>query len=460
MIDAAHGFRNGTPHGSTGLNGISEDELVLAIAKKIEQVNTDRNLKLVFTRKDKNYVDKVERAKITEENNADLFISIHANFVPQLRDGEKRFENPANGFELYVPKEGNANFRKSKELGSAIINEAKNFMTVREPGIKQRTKGVWVLDTISCPAILIECGFISNPKDLAFLTDEKNQEKIAEAILKGIVNYAATSGKLASGNTVVADTIPLQNKGATTQASDSIEKRKDVTKIPAGTPIFTKAEIMPEFQGGSNSWNKYMEKVIKENIDALIAEGKEGQCDVEFIVTPEGYVGNVRVKTMQNTKLASVLVEAIKTGPKWIPAIQNGRKVYCATAQRITFRLPPSTNIQPISIANAHMKNLYIGIDNPLVMSIGSTPGSQLQVTSNNGTVTKVNGSWVAKPSFEGKVTITITDPKTKQEAKVIFTVKQLAVPAITLGHSKNGGRIAAHKITESKQLAVDEIGK
>ena len=87
---------------------------------------------------------------------------------------------------------------------------------------------------------------------------------------------------------------------------------------------------------------------------------------------------------------------------------------------------------------------------------MGNTPGSQLQVTSNNGTITKVKGTWVARPAFEGKAVIIVTDPKTNQETKFLFIVKQLAVPAITLGDSK-AGRIALHKITDVKQLVIDE---
>ncbi|HLP36664.1 N-acetylmuramoyl-L-alanine amidase [Lacibacter sp.] len=442
VIDAGHGLNESKPHGAIGLNGISEDEIALAISKKIEQLNTDKNLKLIFTRKDESYIDANERVKITSENSADLFISIHASFVPPLKKDGKEIENPANGFELYVAKEGTSNLEQSKTLGSSIINEMKTIIAIREPAIKQRQTGIFVLTAVPCPAVLLECGFVSNSKDIAFLTNEKNQEKIAEAVLKGIVNYA---------------TAKHQNTATTLHTSpitkDTLPKTEIV--IPQGTPIFTKAEIMPAFPGGENAWNRYMEKIIRENIDALTKEGKEGMCEVEFIVTPEGFVNKVKAKTMQNTKLAEVFIESIKKGPTWIPATQNGRKVHCWSTQKLTLRLPVSKNA-PISVANAYMQNLFIGIDNPLVISMGNTPGIQLQVTSNNGTVTKLNGTWVARPSFAGKATITVTDPKSNQEAKVIFTVKELAVPVITLGDSK-GGRIAANKITESKQLTIDE---
>jgi N-acetylmuramoyl-L-alanine amidase len=513
VIDAGHGFRNGTRHGAVGLNGISEDEIALAITKKIQQLNTDKNLKLIFTRKDEKYVERMERLQIAKENKADLLISIHANYAPPLRTYDPSpktvsslTENPANGFEVYVSNDNNPYQQMSKNLGSAIINEVKSLTNIREPGIRQRTSGIWIVDAASFPAIVLECGYISNPKDLAFITNEKNQEKIAEAVLKGIVNYASnrSEASIIKQTNILTDTVPLPDSSKKSPVWDStqfkkiansdqlviingkkadkkmreslkistvkrvtiikendkeailkygpeakngvivfeeaiIEERKPTTEteIPASTPIFTKAEVMPEFQGGENSWNRYMEKIIKDNIEALISDGKEGSCEVEFIVSPEGYVTSVKAKTMHNTMLANVFVEAIKKGPKWIPAIQNGRKVYCKTTQKLVFRLPPTKNIQSISIANAYMQNLFMGIDNPLVISIGNTPGSQLQVTSNNGTVAKVNGTWVARPSFEGKAVITVTDPITNQEMKVVFTAKQLAVPAITWENQK-----------------------
>ncbi len=250
VIDAGHGFRNGIRHGAIGLNGITEDEIALAITKEIEQLNTDKNLKLIFTRSDEKFVETNERLKIAEENKADLFISIHASYVPTLKKDGKEVENPANGFELYVARDGIANVPASRELGSAIINEMKPVMSIREPGIKQRQMGIYVLTALQCPSVLLECGFISNSKDVAFLTNEKNQEKIAEAVLKGIVNYAAT--KHQNTATVL--------HSATINTKDTLPKT--AITIPQGTPIFTKAEIMPIFPGGEDAWNRYIEKII------------------------------------------------------------------------------------------------------------------------------------------------------------------------------------------------------
>ncbi len=226
VIDAGHGFKDGKRNGAEGLNGISEDEIALAIAKKIEQMNSDENLKLIFTRTDKNFIEANERVRITKESKADLFVSIHSSFVPKIKKDGKEFENPMNGFELYVAKDGTSNLEESKELGSAIINEMRNIMTIREPGIKQRNAGIYVISAATCPAVLLECGFVSNSKDVAFLTDEKNQEKIAEAVLKGIVNYAYRKNKVSVTEPItiiVSDTTPKPSKDAITLIADSIE---------------------------------------------------------------------------------------------------------------------------------------------------------------------------------------------------------------------------------------------
>lgn len=439
VIDAGHGFRtNGTRHGALGLNGISEDEIALAITKKIQQLNTDKNLKLIFTRNDEKFVETNERVKIAEENKADLFISIHASFVPTLKKDGKEVENPANGFELYIARDGIANVPASRELGSAIINEMKSVVSIREPGIKQRQMGIYVLTALQCPSVLLECGFISNSKDLAFLTNEKNQEKIAEAVLKGIVNYAKG------------------NRNSTQHQNINEPKNSDTIPEKKYRQVFTKAEIMPIFPGGENAWNRYIEKQLQENFEALITDGKEGVCEIAFIVNTEGFVSDLNVKSMPNTKLASVLLDALKKGPQWIPAIQNGRKVFCWQTQKLTFRLPTSTNKQTVSIANANMKILYIGIDNPLVISGLQIPENQVKVSSSNGTVTNINNTWVARPTSVGKATITITDSKGDNRTDFSFIVKNIPDPAVTIADSR-GGRIEANKIIQAKQLTIDE---
>lgn len=214
VIDAGHGYQqNGSIHGSRGVNGATEDDLCLSIAKKFEHLNTDKNLKLIFTRPDKNFIDLKERIKIAEESKADLFISIHTNIAPRIKQGNTYAENPMNGFELYTPPADHTQFSKSVDIGSAIVNEMKTIIALKENPIKQRKVGVYVLTASPCPAVLLECGFISNKKDAEFLSDENNQEKIAKAVLKAIDSYV---NEKSIQPTIQKDSLPQIFKGGIT----------------------------------------------------------------------------------------------------------------------------------------------------------------------------------------------------------------------------------------------------
>jgi protein TonB len=80
-------------------------------------------------------------------------------------------------------------------------------------------------------------------------------------------------------------------------------------------------------------------KAINNNIDELTEAGESGQCRVRFIVNKEGVVSDVEAITMKGTKLAEVAVNAIRKGPKWKPAQQNGRFVKAFREQPIQFKI-------------------------------------------------------------------------------------------------------------------------
>ncbi len=113
--------------------------------------------------------------------------------------------------------------------------------------------------------------------------------------------------------------------------------------------VFQKVEIDAEFPGGNASWTKYVTREIERNMDELQEDGKSGTTVVLFIVDKEGAVSEVRALPCSEagvtsclgpgTKLAEVAVSAIKKGPKWKPAVQNGRNVKAYRRQPVTFRL-------------------------------------------------------------------------------------------------------------------------
>ncbi len=113
--------------------------------------------------------------------------------------------------------------------------------------------------------------------------------------------------------------------------------------------VFQKVEIDAEFPGGTNGWTRYVTREIERNIDELQDDGRSGTVVVLFIVDKEGGVSEVRALPCSeagvgnclppNSKLAEIAVNAIKKGPKWKPAVQNGRNVKAYRRQPVTFQL-------------------------------------------------------------------------------------------------------------------------
>jgi protein TonB len=132
---------------------------------------------------------------------------------------------------------------------------------------------------------------------------------------------------------------PVEDKGGVIEAPKGDDEDK----------VFQKVEIDAEFPGGNQAWFKYVSREIERNMDELQEDGKSGTVVVLFIVDKEGAVSEVRALNCgeagvtnclgPGTKLAEVAVAAIKKGPKWKPAVQNGRNVKAYRRQPVTFRL-------------------------------------------------------------------------------------------------------------------------
>lgn len=113
--------------------------------------------------------------------------------------------------------------------------------------------------------------------------------------------------------------------------------------------VFQKVEIDAEFPGGAKGWTRYVTREIERNIDELQDDGRSGTVVVLFIVDKEGAVSEVRALPCSeagvgnclppNSKLAEIAVNAIRKGPNWKPAVQNGRNVKAYRRQPVTFQL-------------------------------------------------------------------------------------------------------------------------
>jgi N-acetylmuramoyl-L-alanine amidase len=175
VIDAGHG---GKDPGSISVNKYKEKDFTLATALMIEKLlSNEPNIKVVLTRNNDTYPTLQDRAKLANTLKADLFLSIHANSIPATSKS-----NPS-GVETYYTREDSLKFAK-------VVHK----FLVPATGLTDRSvrqNNYYVTRETTMPAILLECGYLSNVKDEALLFSEDFQQRIAEAVVAGIKEYLA-----------------------------------------------------------------------------------------------------------------------------------------------------------------------------------------------------------------------------------------------------------------------------
>jgi N-acetylmuramoyl-L-alanine amidase len=215
IIDPGHGGRD---YGAPGyLKGVHEKDVVLQISRRLaEKIRKELKYEVYLTRNSDRYLTLEERTAIANTKNADLFISIHTNSHKNRRAYgiETYFLNLATDDDaIRVAAMENATSTKnisdlqtilSDLMQNAKINESsrlagyvqsavvrhlksKRWSRIKDKGVKQAP--FYVLLGAQMPAILVETSFISNPRECKRLITPKYQERLCEAIIKGIRTY-------------------------------------------------------------------------------------------------------------------------------------------------------------------------------------------------------------------------------------------------------------------------------
>ena len=99
--------------------------------------------------------------------------------------------------------------------------------------------------------------------------------------------------------------------------------------------VFTKVETDAAFPGGDEEWLKYITTEIKKE---KLHQKDFGTCIIKFIVNKDGTTSDVTATTMKGSRLAKISINAIKNGPNWIPAQQNGQSVNAFHMQTVAYR--------------------------------------------------------------------------------------------------------------------------
>lgn len=176
VIDIGHG---GHDQGTQSLDSKKiEKDITLQIGTKvIEKLEKDKSIKVIATRTSDEYISLKDRNKIEAENDADLFVSIHANATG---DSSSKTE----GVETFYWKNNN---EESYKLAQSIHNNIISSVNANDRGVKR--ENYQVLRDSSCPSVLIETGFLTNYKESLNLSKDSYQNKLANAIVKGIQEY-------------------------------------------------------------------------------------------------------------------------------------------------------------------------------------------------------------------------------------------------------------------------------
>ena len=179
VLDAGHG---GWDPGRKGTTGVDEKELNLAVVEKLADYLEQGGAKVILTRENddalgsKKQSDMAERKKIANESGADILVSIHQNAFPSAS---------ARGAQVF--------YHKSSENGKVLAEAVQESLRSRVDGSNERqakeNKDYYILRTTEIPAVIVECGFLSNAEEEKLLNDADYQEKLAWAIYCGVLDY-------------------------------------------------------------------------------------------------------------------------------------------------------------------------------------------------------------------------------------------------------------------------------
>jgi N-acetylmuramoyl-L-alanine amidase/putative methionine-R-sulfoxide reductase with GAF domain len=218
VVDAGHG---GWDLGTVGRRGLLEKDLVLEIAERLGKLLESRlGADVIYTRQDDNYISLDERAEIANQAQADLFVSVHANYsdLPSARGVETYYTNTfsAPGSKDQANKDADSHpdislkntsltlsptdlherVEQSRKLAASVQRSLYGTLSAQNPGLRDRgikEAGFVVLTESAMPGILAEVSFVSSPTDEQKLRSDGYREQIAEALYRGIARYAASS---------------------------------------------------------------------------------------------------------------------------------------------------------------------------------------------------------------------------------------------------------------------------
>lgn len=224
VLDAGHG---GDDPGSIGPRRTQEKAVTLMVARQLrERLQRENDVRVLMTRDEDEFVTLADRTRIANREQADLFVSIHANSarnrsaegfetyflsaaktedekrVARMENSAIRYENP----EIDPESLGDLNFilwdlaqneylRESSTLAETIQEALSRQLPLKSRGVKQA--GFFVLNGAFMPAVLFEMAFISNPQEEALLNDSAFRTRLVDGLADSLLSYLSQYGERA-----------------------------------------------------------------------------------------------------------------------------------------------------------------------------------------------------------------------------------------------------------------------
>jgi N-acetylmuramoyl-L-alanine amidase len=190
VIDAGHG---GFDRGGIPGQRVSEKDMTLDVARRLKSVLTASGYRVVMTRDSDDFIPLGTRCSIANSNRNAIFVSVHFNSA--TRAG-------ASGIETYFYS------RDSLALASAIHHYVVGGAPSSSRGVRRR--GYYVLRKTSIPAVLVECGFLTNPTEAAYAQNASYRQKLAEEIAAGVRSRGSVASSFSTTRVATDESIPLQ----------------------------------------------------------------------------------------------------------------------------------------------------------------------------------------------------------------------------------------------------------
>ena len=186
VLDAGHGAPD---YGTESATGVTEQEINLDVTLKLQALLEQSGTKVILTRSDDNGIyevdkDSIRSKKVSDMKNrvyignnsdADIYVSIHMNYYA---------DSQYSGWQTFYQ----SNSEKSKRLAT-IIQQALNENIKANRRQSMAIKGAYIMDKVTIPAIIVECGFLSNAHDVQKLVTDDYQSKLAWGVYIGIQKY-------------------------------------------------------------------------------------------------------------------------------------------------------------------------------------------------------------------------------------------------------------------------------